>query len=76
MEDLFAKALGLTSPWFIESINFDTKISRLDITINFKKGSTFFDSDDEGKGYKAYDTANKTWRHMNFFQHECYGHLE
>ncbi len=74
MEDLFAKALGLASPWFIESINFDTEKSKLDITINFKKGSTFVDSDDEGKAYKAYDTVNKTWRHMNFFQHECYLH--
>lgn len=74
MEDLFAKALGLASPWFIESINFDTEKSKLDITINFKKGSTFVDSDDESKAYKAYDTVNKTWRHMNFFQHECYLH--
>ena len=74
MEYLFAKALGLASPWFIESINFDTEKSKLDITINFKKGSTFVDSDDESKAYKAYDTVNKTWRHMNFFQHECYLH--
>ena len=23
---------------------------------------------------KAYDTKNKTWRHLNFFEHECYLH--
>ncbi len=23
---------------------------------------------------KAYDTVNKSWRHLNFFEHECYIH--
>ena len=24
--------------------------------------------------YKAYDTIEKEWRHLNFFEHECYLH--
>ncbi len=24
------------------------------------------------KEYKAYDTVKKSWRHLNFFEHECY----
>jgi transposase len=24
--------------------------------------------------YKAYDTVQKTWRHLNFFEHECHLH--
>jgi hypothetical protein len=28
-----------------------------------------------GKGCKAYDTTEKTWRHLNFFQHETYLHV-
>ena len=77
MKDLFQTALGITSPWFIESLNFNTEKSRLDIYLNFKKGSTFRDSEEEdpsGKEYKAYDTVNKNWRHLNVFQHECYLH--
>ena len=45
MKDLFQTALGITSPWFIESLNFNTEKSRLDIYLNFKKGSTFRDSE-------------------------------
>lgn len=77
MEDLFQTALGIASPWFIESVEFNTEQSRLDIYVNFKKGSTFRDSiedDPSGKAYTAFDTVKKTWRHLNFFQHECYLH--
>jgi len=24
--------------------------------------------------FKAYDTSQKTWRHLNFFQYQCYLH--
>lgn len=75
MNDLFQTALGLTSPWYIESLNFDVEQSRLDIFINFQRGATFKDPEDpSGKEYKAYDTVRKVWQHMNFFQHECYLH--
>lgn len=77
MEELFQNALGITSPWYIESIEFNTEQSRLDIFLNFYKGATFKDNgedDASGKVYPAYDTLRKEWRHMNFFQHECYLH--
>ena len=77
MEDLFQRALGINSPWFIKSMDFDENTKRLDIEIDFKRGSTFTDIDektDSPKSYKAYDTVKKTWRHLSFFQHECYLH--
>ncbi len=77
MEDLFQRALGISSPWFIKSMDFNENTKRLDIEIDFKRGSTFSDIDDEtdsSKEYKAYDTVKKTWRHLSFFQHECYLH--
>ena len=77
MEDLFQTALGISSPWYIESLKFDVETSRLDIFIDFKRGMTFTDNEEKepsGKEYKAYDTVKKEWRHMNFFQHECYLH--
>jgi len=73
MEELFQQALGIESPWFIKSIEFEASSKRLDIYVDFKRGSTFSDGSDE-VAYKAYDTVNKTWRHLNFFQHECYLH--
>ena len=46
--------------------------------IIFKQGSEFnyFDKNEnrEIAGLKAYDTKNKKWRHLNFFEHECYLH--
>ena len=71
MDNIFAKALGIEYPWFVENISFDAANKRLDIKLNFERGSTF--AFVEGQGlYKAYDTVEKEWRHLNFFEHECY----
>jgi len=70
MNDIFQRALGITSPWFIKSINFDENIKRLDIEVDFKRGATFIDDTedvDTRKPYTAYDTIDKTWRHLSFF---------
>ncbi|ETK05696.1 hypothetical protein T229_01555, partial [Tannerella sp. oral taxon BU063 isolate Cell 5] len=40
----------------------------LHIHIDFRKGGEFVN--DAGKKQKAYDTDDKTWLHLNFFQHE------
>jgi len=77
-KELFQMALNVTEPWFVKDLKFDIESKRLDIYIDFKKGSTFnfFDvkEDKELVGLKAYDTNNKTWKHLNFFEHECYLH--
>ena len=100
-QDLFQLALNITDPWFVSDINFNVEAKRLDVYIDFKKGSTFSyeyieykteikketiaDKEVETKtkvemsretftNLKAYDTKNKTWRHLNFFEHECYLH--
>jgi transposase len=48
------------------------------VYIDFKRGSVFeyidTDSRQEFKDLKAYDTKDKIWRHLNFFEHECYLH--
>lgn len=78
MQELFEKALGITPPWFVERIEFNQDEKRLDIYINFKRGSKFsyFDNKNnkEFSGLSAYDTTTKKWRHLNFFEHECYLH--
>ncbi len=74
-EELFAAAIGIQSPWYIEDIQLDIPQGELKIKVNFKRGSKFQYVDEQtcktGE-YKAYDTQEKKWRHMNFFQYRCY----
>jgi len=67
---LFEKALQLESPWKIKTVNFDETKHLLDIYLDFPSGATFA-CPDCGGAVKAYDTTEKRWRHLNFFQHEC-----
>jgi len=72
---LFEMALGIDSPWFIEKIEFNDTSRQLNIFIDFKKGSKFFyqsSESDNGGNFKVHDTKQKKWRHLNFFQHECF----
>ena len=72
---LFQVALGLNHPWFVDRISFGNSIkgrSQLHIYISFEKGAKFKDS--EGQECPVHDTVNKTWRHLDFFQHMCYMH--
>lgn len=77
-QELFQMALNVTEPWFVKDLEFDAEKKRLDIYIDFKRGSRFDYVDKESQtafaGLKAYDTKEKTWRHLNFFEHECYLH--
>ena len=41
MKKIFSRALGIDNPWFISDINFDLDAKRLDIRIDFTRGSTF-----------------------------------
>ena len=75
MQKLFEKALHIEEPWYIEEIRFSEDEKKLEIKINFNRGATFHYEDPEGGisgDYKAYDTIEKRWRHLNFFEHECY----
>ena len=76
-KDLFAKALLVEKPWFVHDINFDQTAGKLEIWIDFERGSSFYYEDKElgiEGHFKAYDTTEKTWRHLNFFQYQCYLH--
>ena len=73
--ELFAAALGLQSPWYVSNIDFSLVNKRLDIHIDFERGSTFA-CPCCGNPAKAYDTKPNTWRHLNFFQHEAHLHAK
>jgi len=69
---LFQAALGLTDPWQVTSVVFDRDAKRLDLRVDFSKGATFCCPECGLEGLKAYDSSEKTWRHMDFFQHQTY----
>ncbi len=41
IQELFQTALNINTPWFVTDLNFDIKSKRLDIYLDFTKGSTF-----------------------------------
>lgn len=71
LPELFTLALGLSLPWQVVSYAFSTETNRLDIHIDFTRGATF-PCPVCGDPVPAYDTIEKTWRHMNFWQYETY----
>jgi len=69
--EIFTAALDLEKPWQVEEVYFETdgKDKILRLKIGYKKGSKF---DYDGEKYSVYDHQQRTWRHLDFFQHECY----
>lgn len=67
---LFALALGLSEPWYVASLEFSPKEKLLQIGIDFRRGGTFTCPECSTAGCKAYDTEQREWRHLNFFQHQ------
>jgi len=70
-KEFFRLALGLAAPWQVEKIEFFLEEKRLEITRNFPVGSRF-PCPECGRSCEVYDTEERTWRHLNFFQHETY----
>ena len=70
--DLFQLALGITSPWFVALSGFNAEKRRLDIQLDFKAGSRFDCSECKASGCPVHDTQEKTWRHLDFFQHQAF----
>lgn len=73
---LFTVALGLTSPWRVTRVEFDERNSRLDLFLDFAGGARFAcpAKDCAQTSCPVHDTAAKTWRHMDFFQHKAFLH--
>jgi transposase len=74
-ETLFNMALGLQSPWKVENISFSNDRSEqneLHISIGFESGTRFNDETDTS--CPVYDTVERQWQHLNFFEHICYLH--
>ena len=61
--ELFQAALGLLPPWLVNRCTFEESAGRLDIHLDFPRGSVF-PCPVCGVPSKAYDTEELTWRHL------------
>jgi len=71
--DVISLGLGIQPPWKIVGQILDTskQPNELRIKIRADRGSRY-PCPVCGKMCKAHDFQEKTWRHLNFFQHHCY----
>ena len=72
-KDLFRMALGISEPWQVVKIEFNAESHRLDLYLDFPEGSNF-PCPVCGKSCLVYDTDERSWRHLNFFEHLTYLH--
>lgn len=72
--EIFSVAIGLQEPWHINEVIFDKENFQLDIYLSFTRGYKFKGAD--GAEYTAHDTVERSWQHLNFFQHKCYLHAK
>jgi transposase len=55
----------------VKAVDFDAAAKALTVRVDFEPGSRFAVPGSEG-AHPVHDTVPKTYRHLNFFQHECY----
>jgi transposase len=72
--ELFKAALGLQEPWTVVGMDFDPAAHRLDLHLDFARGSRFGCPDGDEAACPVHDTSAKSWRHLDFFQHQAYLH--
>ena len=68
---LFEAALGIEAPWHVRDVAFDAQARTLTIAVDFIPGSRFGHPEVAGE-HPVHDTVVKRYRHLNFFQHECF----
>ena len=73
---LFTAALGLSGSWRVTRSEFAAEATQLDLYLDFDRGARF---GCPAKGCaqgccSVHDSVEKTWRHLDFFQHKAYLH--
>jgi transposase len=73
---LFTAALGLSGSWRVMRTEFDPEAAQLDLYLGFERGARFAcPARDCAQGCcPVHDTVEKTWRHLDFFQHKAFLH--
>ena len=70
--ELFTKALALEKPWYVKEIIFDQSGKRLDIYIG--RSSELLPCPICEKACIDYDSLEREWRYLDFFQYEAHIH--
>jgi transposase len=65
---LFATALGLAEPWYVAEIKLNPTAKQLEIHLDFRRGGRFACPHCGATECPAHDTAERRWRHLDFFQ--------
>lgn len=79
-KDLFQLALGLTEPWFVTNVRLDLadeekgRPGELHLYLDFRPGGRFACAQCGSAGLEVHDTMERSWQHLNFFQHLAWLH--
>ena len=71
---IFSLMAGIEKPWILEKVQLDEE-KDLHMYIRFQKGTKFNCKSCNNK-CSVYDTVEKTWRHLNCFEHKTYIHCK
>jgi transposase len=73
---VFTAALGLRGPWRVIRTEFDPEVAQLDLYLACDRGARFAcPAKDCAQGdCPVHDSVEKTWRHLDFFQHKALLH--
>jgi len=71
--EIFSLGLGLEVPWKLtdQRLDRDKNPHELFLKVEAQRGASY-PCPECGRPCKAHDFTEKTWRHLNFFQHHCY----
>jgi len=71
-DQIFSLALGLTPPWYVSKVEMIEEGVKKSIHLHIDYQSGHYV--DESKKSIVHDRIERKWRHLNFFEHECYLH--
>jgi transposase len=73
--EILLLGLGLQAPWKLvdQRLETDKNPHELHLEVKAERGAKY-PCPECGQECSAHDFSEKTWRHLNFFQHHCYIH--
>ncbi len=73
-KEIFQLALNLQKPWFVSSIELteESGHKELHLIIDYEQGY-FVNANNKST---VHDRKDRSWRHLNFFEHQCYIHCK
>lgn len=71
---IFSLMAGIEAPWLLEKVEVDEN-KDLHMYVKYKRGERFKCNQCQ-ELCPVYDTVNKTWRHLNCFEHKTYIHCK